>query len=146
MAKGHLGIYPAMMTGVIAVLLVWGMRGNCLAQEKEVVAAGELEYQYYCASCHGAEGKGDGPMASVLTVKPADLTQLSKTHGGQFPFWPTYRVIDGRAPEPIKGHGTLEMPVWGKQFQMEEAGAGGSAQTRGRILQLVYYLQSIQEK
>lgn len=54
-------------------------------------------------------------------------------------------AIDGRTPAPIKGHGTPEMPVWGKQFQREEAGAAGSAQTRGKLLPLVYYVQSLQE-
>ncbi len=146
MAKCNLGIRLITTGGLIAAILFWVMPGRSVAQEKEVIAAGQLGYQQYCATCHGAEGKGNGPMTSILTVKPVDLTQLSKNHGGQFPFWPTYLVIDGRAPTPIKGHGTPEMPVWGKQFQMEEAGAAGSAQTRGKILQLVYYLQSIQEK
>jgi len=146
MAKCDLGSRLIIIVGVIAAILFWGMPGRSLAQEKEVISAGQLEYQQYCVSCHGAEGRGNGPTASILTVKPADLTQLSKTHGGQFPFWQMYLIIDGRAPTPIKGHGTPEMPVWGKQFQMEESGAAGSAQTRGKILQLVYYLQSIQEK
>lgn len=109
-------------------MLIGVILGRSVAQEQEVVAAGQLEYQQHCATCHSAEGKGNGPMASILAVKPAGLSQLSKNHGGRFPFWHVYRVIDGWAPE---------MPVWGKQFQMEEAGAGGSAQTRGKFLPLV---------
>lgn len=144
MVKRSLTIRSLTLVGGMVALLVGVIPGRSLAQEKEVIAAGQPVYQQYCASCHGAEGKGNGPMASVLTVKPADRTQLSKNHGGQFPFWHVYQVIDGRAPTAIKGHGTPEMPVWGKQFQMEEAGTRGSEQTRGRILQLVYYLQSIQ--
>ena len=29
-----------------------------------------------CAECHGADGKGKGPMSSKLKIKPADLTIL----------------------------------------------------------------------
>jgi cytochrome c551/c552 len=31
--------------------------------------------QNRCASCHGAGGKGDGPNAATLPVKPRDLSQ-----------------------------------------------------------------------
>jgi mono/diheme cytochrome c family protein len=32
-------------------------------------------YQWYCAQCHGAQGKGDGINAPHLTVKPLDHTK-----------------------------------------------------------------------
>jgi len=82
---------------------------------------------------------------NLLTVKPTDLTQLSKRNKGTFPFWQVYRIVDGR--EPVKGHGTSDMPIWGNAFQ-EEEGTSLTAETRasGRILQLVYYLQSIQRQ
>ena len=82
---------------------------------------------------------------NLLTVKPADLTQINKRSDGTFPFWRIYRVIDGR--EETKGHGTSEMPIWGAEFRSQAAGGPmPEAYTRGRILELVYYLQSIQEK
>lgn len=31
-------------------------------------------YETYCATCHGAEGHGDGVMAKFLEPKPKDLT------------------------------------------------------------------------
>lgn len=91
MARGHLGGHLSISVGMSAAMLFCMLTGRGVAQEKEVVAAGRLEYQQYCVTCHGATGKGDGPMASILTVKPADLTQLRKHHGGQFPFWHVYR-------------------------------------------------------
>ena len=36
--------------------------------------AGEALYAQHCASCHGAEGKGDGPAAEGLNPPPGDLT------------------------------------------------------------------------
>jgi len=38
--------------------------------------SGKILYERYCASCHGTEGKGDGPAAETLQPKPPDLTQL----------------------------------------------------------------------
>jgi mono/diheme cytochrome c family protein len=106
---------------VIAILaFLYLTKDSGLAQEQEVIAGGELEFQHYCVSCHGAEGKGGGTMARFLTVKPSNLTQLSKNNGGEFPFWRLYRIIEGR--ERVKGHGSTEMPVWGARFRAEAEG------------------------
>jgi mono/diheme cytochrome c family protein len=115
------------------------------AQETEVIAGGELEYQNHCAICHGIDGKGHGIMARFLSISPSDLTQLAKKNAGRFSFWQVYRVIDGR--EEIRGHGTREMPIWGARFQAEARGSdpGSRSQVAGRILGLVFYLQHIQE-
>jgi mono/diheme cytochrome c family protein len=115
------------------------------AQETEVIAGGELEYQNHCAICHGVDGKGRGIMSKFLTIQPADLTQVSKKNAGRFPFWQVYRVIDGR--DEINGHGMREMPIWGARFQTDARGSdpGSRAQVAGRILSLVFYLQHIQE-
>ena len=37
-------------------------------------AEGKKLYTDYCSSCHGDKGKGDGPAAAALPVKPADHT------------------------------------------------------------------------
>jgi mono/diheme cytochrome c family protein len=150
MARYNLSTRQITLMGVLATALLWLTPDRGLAQQKgeiakEVVAAGRPTYEHYCASCHGREGKGDGVAATLLTIKPADLTQLSKKHGGTFPFWQVYGTIDGR--EETKGHGTRDMPIWGQEFR-QEAGTATMAKSevRGRILELVYYLESIQEK
>ena len=38
-------------------------------------ARGEAVYSSECATCHGDEGKGDGPAAAALTPRPPDLTR-----------------------------------------------------------------------
>ena len=117
------------------------------AQEDEIIAGGKIKYRQYCANCHGPAGKGDGEMAKLLVFKPADLTRLREQNQGEFPFWRVYRAIDGR--DIVRGHGSREMPLWGFVFQVEEGADGTRAQedlVRGRIWQLVYYLESIQEK
>lgn len=130
---------------ICSAALLWGVPTLTYAQEQEVAAAGKPAYEQNCAVCHGREGKGDGPAMNLLTVKPADLTQISKRNNGTFPFWKTYRVIDGR--EEIKGHGDRDMPIWGADFRSQAAGNSmAQTQVRGQILELVYYLQSLQTK
>ncbi|HSE85769.1 MAG TPA: cytochrome c, partial [Candidatus Binatia bacterium] len=101
--------------GILVAVLISTTRA--LAQETEVIAGGELEYQNHCAICHGVDAKGRGIMAKFLTISPSDLTQLEKKNAGRFSFWQVYRVIDGR--EEVRGHGTREMPIWGARFQTE---------------------------
>ena len=130
---------------IVAATLLWMIPAVGLAQDEVVLKNGQREYQAYCATCHGTQAKGDGPLRALLTVVPADLTQLRKKNNGEFPFWRVYKVIDGR--DMVRGHGARGMPVWGAYFLSEEGG-GYLDEDRviGRVLGLVYYLQSIQEK
>jgi mono/diheme cytochrome c family protein len=134
----------------IAVLLLVagtleGFMGFASAQETEVIAGGELEYQRNCVVCHGIDGRGDGMMRKYLTVPPANLRQIAKNNGGKFPFWEIYRKIDGQTE--VQAHGTREMPIWGDRFRAEAGSDGKSAVTQaaGRILSLTFYLEHIQE-
>ena len=134
--------------GLLIVGLLWITLARVDAQtsaEQEVANSGKPAFEQYCATCHGRDGKGGGPASGLLTIKPADLTMISKKNNGTFPFWRVYSIIDGR--EGIKGHGDREMPIWGAEFSAQ-AGSSSVAQSqvRGRILELVYYLQSIQAK
>jgi mono/diheme cytochrome c family protein len=134
--------------GVLMATVLLGVGpGNGLAQEQDVIEAGKREFQRSCATCHSVDAKGDGPSASALNVRPADLTQMSKRHGGVFLFWRTYEKISGRDEEVIRGHGTREMPIWGERFRLERSSSEEhQAGVRGRMLSLVYYLESIQER
>lgn len=114
---------------------------------------GQVEYQSNCQTCHGPAGEGDGPMADQLTVKPSDLTQISKNNNGYFPFARVYDIIDGR--ESVRAHGGSDMPVWGNAYAAsvstmagaeDPRGANVEAAIAGRILSLVYYLGSIQKQ
>ena len=124
------------------ILLLWFPVVSASAQQ-EVIDAGKSEYQRSCAACHGLDGKGDGAMAKLLKVKPADLTQLSAKNYGIFQFWDLYRIIDGR--KEVGGHGSREMPIWGTVFKHESGTDRGADLTaHARILEIVYYLESIQ--
>src|SRR5262245_1771174 len=75
----------------------------------------EAMYVRYCASCHGVNGKGDGPAAAALTPPPTDLTTT------RLGVPELMKVIDGR--RTVRAHGTAAMPVWGQVFE-ERAEAG----------------------
>jgi mono/diheme cytochrome c family protein len=99
-------------------------------------------FRAHCAACHGPEGKGDGPVASDLRTKPADLTALARNNGGKFPIERVRKFILGEDPS-LPSHGTREMPVWGPIFhQIEEDQDFGSV----RVQNLIKYLETIQQK
>jgi mono/diheme cytochrome c family protein len=107
--------------------------------------AGRDMYVRYCGACHGPAGKGDGIAGTFIRPKPADLTQIAKKNGGQFPTEKVAETIDGRNTPRV--HGDPDMPVWGEIFQ-EQAGwdASRRARVRAQILAITAYLGSIQEK
>jgi len=115
---------------------VWGEE----LEEQAHVAWGKDLFVRYCASCHGEEGKGDGPAAAALKHPPADLTRLSLMHSGHFPRTEVIRFIDGERPVPA--HGPRQMPVWGEVFRREKS----DSETRMRLQTLTAFLESIQRK
>jgi mono/diheme cytochrome c family protein len=68
-------------------------------------------YAEYCAPCHGADGKGGGPVASSLKARPTDLTELTKNNNGKFPDTHIVAILQFGADVP--SHGSATMPVWG---------------------------------
>ena len=98
-------------------------------------------FQAYCASCHGLDARGTGPIAPVLRTKVPDLTLLTRNYHGQFPTAYVRQVILGDSV--LQAHGTREMPIWGPIFhQIEYDQDLGNV----RLDNLVKYLESIQEK
>ena len=107
---------------------------------------GKAEYLTACAACHGDAADGKGPIASMFRAPVPDLTGLAQRNDGEFPFLKVFQIIDGRAK--LRAHGD-PMPIFGSRFRAEaesEGTAYGSeAITRARLLELVLYLQSIQD-
>ena len=140
-------IKHAVLVSLLSISAVLGVSRDSAAIDQDIIDAGKQEFQRSCATCHGVDAKGGGPTAAALNVKPADLTQLSKQHGGVFLFWRVYEKINGKDEAQIRGHGTREMPIWGEQFHIEALrGEDQQMGVRGRLLSLVYYLESLQEK
>lgn len=102
--------------------------------------SGKDMFAEYCAVCHGTSGRGDGPAATALRKHPADLTQLSRKNGGQFPEIRVLRFIKGS--DEFAAHGTRDMPVWGEVLRSLDA--AGSSVVDLRVMNLERYIESFQ--
>jgi mono/diheme cytochrome c family protein len=74
-------------------------RENPVPATDDSMAAGRLKFTTFCVGCHGASGKGDGPMAKKLSDPPADLTRSIESEPGGKLHW----IIEN-------GYG--QMPPW----------------------------------
>ncbi len=113
------------------------------AQDAELGAA---LYARHCATCHGADAQGRGPMASVLTLQPTDLTLLTTDNDGIFPMLRVIDRIDGS--DPLVSHGS-PMPIYGEFFagvqdKPLKTHTGQPILVSEPIADLVTYLQNLQ--
>jgi mono/diheme cytochrome c family protein len=112
---------------------------------------GRTEYAASCAQCHGPSGRGDGPIADLLTTEPPDLTGLARDNGGVFPFARLYAVIENGGG--VGAHGAAEMPAWGDRFVVDSylrdgvrvPAADQPAFVRDRILALLDHIAGLQQ-
>lgn len=121
---------------------------SATAQESEIII-GKSTFERSCAICHGLDAEAKGNISEILKVPPQDLTMISERNNGIFPLEHVYHVIAGDIDEPA--HGRSDMPIWGDYFMadtLEDRGINAKDAkdiVQGRILSLVYYLQSIQK-
>lgn len=105
--------------------------------------SGAILFQLHCASCHGEDARGNGPVAEFINVKVPDLTQISATHGGNFPDEQVFRIIDAQAEMPA--HGARHMPVWGYEFFGQGDDERAHAEATEKVKALVNYLRKLQK-
>ena len=103
--------------------------------------SGKDLYREYCAVCHGANGRGDGPAARALKSTPTDLTTISRANGGRFPEAAFLAALRGE--RAIPAHGSGEMPMWGSIFSKMSP---SPEMTQTRIHGLLNYIEEIQTK
>ncbi len=129
--------------GAFAALFI----GAC-APEKAMPEAsdGRSLYLRNCSICHGAQAKGDGPMARAMAKAPKDLTLIAVRNGDTFPRAKVLSTIDGYARSTrMTGPG---MPEFGELLQGDlipyDSGDGRMTPTPRKLVALAEYLESIQ--
>lgn len=104
--------------------------------------SGREIFKYYCASCHGRDGRGKGPVAAALKVRPTDLTKLAANNAGVFPA-DRMKTVLAMGPSNASSHGSLEMPIWGPIFQALDP---SDLAAEARVHQLSSFVRSLQVK
>ena len=138
------------VAALFAPALVSITAAQSVARESDGQVLGLVEYRNSCAACHGAEGRGDGPLATQLQSAPPDLTRLEAENGGLFPLSYVYEVI--AYSFEVDAHGSSDMPAWGQRYDIEAEGVLGTEGAEGerqifvtfRILSLIEYLMTLQ--
>jgi mono/diheme cytochrome c family protein len=132
----------------LAIVAALSFATSVLAGEKDAgandVRDGQKYFVRYCASCHGVDGTGDGPVAKSLAKPPANLRLLSDRFGSPLPAAKLAELIDGR--DAVRAHGTSEMPVWGERLYATGAGERGEMGVSEIIGKIVAYLDTIQDR
>lgn len=112
-------------------------------QTRAVVAddvSGGEHFQRYCALCHGADGRGAGPVTEKMTRPAPDLTQIAKRNGGTFPFSRVAAtILEGGG---VAEHAASRMPAWGKIFAAESDPIFAKA----TIFEVTKFVETLQEK
>ncbi len=152
----HYRFSKRFLASIVGCALIGGLAQSVLAQEMGPggrIITGAGQFRTHCAQCHGTDGKGDGPMAAALKVKPADLTMLAKANGGVFPEETVVNAINGTSQvgaHGTAGTGTTPMPVWGLAFRAStESGTGADftpQEVEKKIKLIVDYIKTLQVK
>lgn len=83
---------------------------NPIASDAKSTDLGKKVYTAKCLSCHGTQGKGDGPMFKVLKKKPGDLSAAEvKAESDGALFW---KITKGKTPMPSFAKNLTDKERW----------------------------------
>jgi mono/diheme cytochrome c family protein len=81
---------------------------NPLQPTPENLAGGKQQFETYCAPCHGESGRGNGPVAHILSKPPKDLVTGSSKY-----------LPDGYIYGAIRD-GILSMPSYAEEMAPDQ--------------------------
>lgn len=97
---------------------------SSFAADDIILKEGRKVYESMCWSCHGLEGKGNGPAAAAINPKPADHTservQLQKD--GNL-YW---KISTGRGPMQPYGRTLSSKQRWALVSYIRQLGAASN--------------------
>ena len=134
--------YRSLVTSAVIVL---GILATATRADEAPEMSGAELYRTFCASCHGMQARGDGPVANDLNVTVPDLTLIAARSGGTFRRDAVREQIDGQRTS--RAHGSRDMPVWGWELYAVKAEDTARRQRVAELIErVVGYLESIQRK
>jgi mono/diheme cytochrome c family protein len=144
----HTGLIKRRTAGMalsIASVIVFALAACATQPVKVEKKTGAQLFYSLCASCHGEQGRGDGPVADLLVTPPPDLTLIAQRNNGFFPALDVFRTIDGREGRAV--HGTRSMPVWGRQLYFSDKPNDDAARAHAdeEIALVAEYIRSLQQ-
>lgn len=125
-----------MITAMVGLLAILGTGTSAVGQ-----STGKHDFEQLCAPCHGIDGTGK--VRDLVEANPPDLTDLSLSNNGKFPFDKVYRIVDGR--QMLNSHKRFAMPFWGIYLQKQGTHESEAA-VKQRITEIVRYVEIIQKK
>jgi putative copper export protein/mono/diheme cytochrome c family protein len=100
------------------------------------IAHGAALYAQDCAGCHGAEGRGDGPLAKGMDIPPADLTagHLWEHSDGELYWWLSHGMESPRGGLAMPGFGATldDGQIWSLIDDIRAHNAGVAMAATGR--------------
>ena len=132
------------LAGILAASLTFANQTSKVVIPASRTAAnnGQQMYTSYCAPCHGADGRGNGPATSAMKSHPSDLTLLTRKNHGKYP--DTHVVSILQFGTEISSHGSATMPVWGPI--LGNMNRSNLQDKQLRISNLARYLETIQQR
>jgi mono/diheme cytochrome c family protein len=102
---------------------------NPLTADAATLARGRLYYTYYCAMCHGEDGRGRTPVGEAYWPRPTDLTSaaVQRLSGGEL-----YRaMLTGPGHDPVLLSTVARDRRWPIVLFLRTLGAGQAPEPNG---------------
>ena len=112
------------VTQAVVLLTLLAVNAADVSANPPPAYEGRRLYVSYCQLCHGIDGKGDGPLARVMQITPADLTTTVRSRSDTI----LMKIITGEGRQTITGrdrHNLLSeaMPEWKDVFSESQVRA-----------------------
>ena len=120
--------------------------GSAVQANAEVTSSeGKALFEKHCSKCHGVDGRGGGPAAATLKIRPVDLTRIADRRSGVWPMLEVMSIIDGytKSTNPRQDMPVITELTEGPIVNFD-TGNGLETPIPARLIAVAVFLESIQ--